>query len=205
MSKLRSTLMGILLATGALALTSPVQAELLVLNTTNGFGSCPSGGCGTITLTEVNNTTLDVSYSAATGFFFHQDAVGLNLSVTNGTTFGIAAGSTPTATTSSGNEDGFGSFNFVANIGSTQTPSGSFEIVLTGGTFSGAFPYLFANSKGETFVSAMGISGTGNTGFVGGVAPVPEPSTWAMLIIGFAGIGFLAYRRKSQHQHFRFA
>ena len=27
---------------------------------------------------------------------------------------------------------------------------------------------------------------------------VPEPSTWAMMIIGFAGIGFMAYRRKSK-------
>ena len=25
---------------------------------------------------------------------------------------------------------------------------------------------------------------------------VPEPSTWAMMILGFAGIGFMAYRRK---------
>lgn len=28
------------------------------------------------------------------------------------------------------------------------------------------------------------------------VAPVPEPATWAMMILGFAGIGFLAYRRR---------
>jgi hypothetical protein len=36
-------------------------------------------------------------------------------------------------------------------------------------------------------------------GFGGGsVAAVPEPSTWAMLIIGFAGIGFMAYRRRSK-------
>jgi hypothetical protein len=27
---------------------------------------------------------------------------------------------------------------------------------------------------------------------------VPEPSTWAMLLIGFAGIGFVAYRRRSK-------
>jgi hypothetical protein len=27
-------------------------------------------------------------------------------------------------------------------------------------------------------------------------AAVPEPSTWAMLLIGFAGIGLLAYRRR---------
>jgi hypothetical protein len=27
---------------------------------------------------------------------------------------------------------------------------------------------------------------------------VPEPSTWAMLRLGFAGIGFTAYRRKAK-------
>jgi hypothetical protein len=30
------------------------------------------------------------------------------------------------------------------------------------------------------------------------VAAVPEPSTWAMMILGFAGIGFMAYRRKNK-------
>jgi hypothetical protein len=43
-----------------------------------------------------------------------------------------------------------------------------------------------------------------NLGIVSGVtlnAPlsaVPEPSTWAMLLLGFAGLGFMAYRRKSK-------
>jgi hypothetical protein len=32
---------------------------------------------------------------------------------------------------------------------------------------------------------------------------VPEPSTWAMMILGFVGLGFMAYRRKSPS--FRFA
>jgi len=27
---------------------------------------------------------------------------------------------------------------------------------------------------------------------------VPEPATWAMMILGFAGVGFMAYRRKSK-------
>ena len=27
------------------------------------------------------------------------------------------------------------------------------------------------------------------------VAAVPEPSTWAMMVLGFAGVGFLSYRR----------
>ena len=34
-------------------------------------------------------------------------------------------------------------------------------------------------------------------GFTVGVSAVPEPSTWAMMILGFMGVGFLAYRRKS--------
>jgi len=29
-------------------------------------------------------------------------------------------------------------------------------------------------------------------------AAVPEPSTWAMMILGFAGVGFMAYRRRNQ-------
>ena len=30
------------------------------------------------------------------------------------------------------------------------------------------------------------------------VAAVPEPSTWAMMILGFMGVGFMAYRRRNQ-------
>jgi hypothetical protein len=43
-------------------------------------------------------------------------------------------------------------------------------------------------------------SGAGTLGFsLSDVAPaVPEPSTWAMMILGFAGIGFMAYRRRSK-------
>ena len=33
---------------------------------------------------------------------------------------------------------------------------------------------------------------------ISSVSSVPEPSTWAMMILGFAGIGFMAYRRKSK-------
>ena len=30
------------------------------------------------------------------------------------------------------------------------------------------------------------------------VSAVPEPSTWAMMILGFAGVGFMAYRRRNR-------
>jgi PEP-CTERM motif-containing protein len=41
-----------------------------------------------------------------------------------------------------------------------------------------------------TFLSGHDYSSNAVTG------PVPEPSTWAMMILGFAGIGTMAYRRR---------
>jgi hypothetical protein len=32
----------------------------------------------------------------------------------------------------------------------------------------------------------------------GQLAPVPEPSTWAMILLGFAGLGFVGYRRAAK-------
>lgn len=51
---------------------------------------------------------------------------------------------------------------------------------------------LFLTQTNEIFTLGCGQG----CGFVGTPA-VPEPSTWAMLILGFAGVGFMAYRRKS--------
>ena len=42
----------------------------------------------------------------------------------------------------------------------------------------------------------VGWDGPGS--YAAAVAPIPEPSTWAMMVFGFAGVGFMAYRRKSK-------
>jgi hypothetical protein len=60
--------------------------------------------------------------------------------------------------------------------------------------------YFSANYQGSNnsaiyyFAGYDGASGGLDT-FT--VTAVPEPSTWAMMILGFAGVGFMAYRRKS--------
>jgi hypothetical protein len=51
------------------------------------------------------------------------------------------------------------------------------------------FTYHEAHFPADVFFQAQ---------FVTGVSAVPEPSTWAMMILGFAGVGFMAYRRRSQ-------
>lgn len=52
---------------------------------------------------------------------------------------------------------------------------------------SQSFGYSVAG--GDTF-------GNDRLGVVQLAGAVPEPSTWAMMILGFAGVGFMAYRRK---------
>lgn len=46
--------------------------------------------------------------------------------------------------------------------------------------------------------SSYALVGGGNYAYLssGTVSAVPEPSTWLMMILGFCGVGFMAYRRK---------
>ena len=61
---------------------------------------------------------------------------------------------------------------------------------------------LAADPVGQSFVNGYINIGdnnvTGQTPFVPQVGAVPEPTTWAMMLIGFAGVGFIAYRRRNQ-------
>jgi hypothetical protein len=54
---------------------------------------------------------------------------------------------------------------------------------------------LVAPGTGSTS-SGAALSGPVEIGAA--VPTVPEPSTWAMLLLGFLGIGFMAYRRRSK-------
>jgi PEP-CTERM motif len=66
---------------------------------------------------------------------------------------------------------------------------------------TGTFTLVCSGCSITDTISNVSLS-FGTEGFV--VTPgVPEPSTWAMVILGFVGVGFMAYRRKSQG-HFRF-
>jgi PEP-CTERM motif len=62
--------------------------------------------------------------------------------------------------------------------------------------------------SGQTF-SSLGVTpgtyewtwGTGpNQNFTLIIGEVPEPSTWAMMLLGFAGLGYVGYRRSSKLQ-----
>lgn len=57
-------------------------------------------------------------------------------------------------------------------------------------------PVAFVTSL--TFAGPGTFTGTMTPVTVEVAAAVPEPSTWAMMILGFAGIGFVAYRRRNR-------
>ena len=60
----------------------------------------------------------------------------------------------------------------------------------------------------QTHTIGSGDNGSGSASLavtdpISQVAAVPEPSTWAMMILGFAGIGFIGYRRHNQRAPLR--
>lgn len=63
---------------------------------------------------------------------------------------------------------------------------------------------FFSHSAGLAFGSyEIGLSIPDNLSLAGqqpsgSVAATPEPSTWAMMFLGFAGIGFMTHRRKNR-------
>jgi hypothetical protein len=47
-------------------------------------------------------------------------------------------------------------------------------------------------------ISATLVNATGGPESFTAIAAVPEPTTWALMLLGFCGLGFMAYRRKSK-------
>jgi hypothetical protein len=93
-------------------------------------------------------------------------------------------------------------FNTPSNAGGLayDPTSGTMWVGLAGGT---VVPYTLAGVALNAGFQPFGPTSSGDTidglAFLGeATGGVPEPSTWAMMILGFAGIGFMAYRRKSK-------
>jgi hypothetical protein len=97
--------------------------------------------------------------------------------------------------------------SFSIQSGGASQQYGGVTIVQTGETITG----IEGNGTIQFLGTFDSISWTNPTfenwyGFQFGTveAAVPEPATWAMMILGFLGVGFMAYRRKNATQ-FRIA
>jgi hypothetical protein len=93
-----------------------------------------------------------------------------------------------------GGSGGIVDFSFTHANGTVDTTS---VTLLTGIAGLQTFSFNESNLTSVTFNSTTNVQ-FDNVGVSTMTAAVPEPSTWAMMILGFVGLGFMAYRRKSK-------
>jgi hypothetical protein len=101
----------------------------------------------------------------------------------------------PSAQTFQPSATGF--FVYDVNIGTVTLPSNSGAansdlLTLNKGLLQGSYVVAFQGAAGTR------LDATANSGAIfetGHMSSTPEPSTWAMLLLGFAGLGFAGYRK----------
>jgi hypothetical protein len=137
-------------------------------------GGQATSGTGTINITGIGTEilTLVTNPGGGTGSFIYSSNGGDNLSADTAVPPDSIAG-------------------LLFAIG-TATPVNGKDALLN----------LFANGDGTFSEVLDGTVGDtrffdNNGSIVTLAAAVPEPSTWAMMILGFFGLGFVAYRRKN--------
>ncbi|MBR0685315.1 PEP-CTERM sorting domain-containing protein [Bradyrhizobium manausense] len=69
---------------------------------------------------------------------------------------------------------------------------------LPSGMYATAYSYSFKDSHRDQFGAELFSTYFSSTGDGPVLTAVPEPSTWAMMVLGFCGLGFMAYRRRNQ-------
>jgi hypothetical protein len=77
------------------------------------------------------------------------------------------------------------------------------EATLLGATSDGIFTTFtpFVTNQPFSLTEEIDITALAAGAFLSSddsVSAVPEPSTWAMMVLGFVGVGFMAYRRRGQ-------
>jgi hypothetical protein len=183
-----------------------------------------SGPYGSVAVTDNGNGTLSITETLNSNYYFNRNnndqhvALSFDLSastimISNLTTgFTVNGGSLATSVWT------------VTHGGLTNTPEGTFDYAIVAPTAAnnpGPLTFTISDAADNLTLSSLGFSVANNgdqiyfasdlangpttgpgaataTGGVGALASaVPEPSTWAMMMLGFAGVGFMAYRRKS--------
>jgi hypothetical protein len=100
-----------------------------------------------------------------------------------------------------GNQRGAASQTTQVNLGADLVST----ILLASGDGFSTYSFTFTTAGGNLRFTELGPSDQqGNLLDNVVLTAVPEPATWAMMILGFMGVGFMAYRRKS-HSGLRIA
>jgi hypothetical protein len=153
---------------------APASASVVTVEYTLTFNG-PGGGSGTLTLNETSLGNLNENApTSGESFAGTVDGIHFNISSSSYSNWSINLAG--------------GNFN---NLGleSAGSPNPGVDILQT----SGGNGYNIQVTQGNSLIYYATFSIGAPTLVTPGV---PEPSTWAMMILGFCGLGFLAYRRK---------
>ena len=167
------------------------------------------GSVNVLTFTGSNfSSDLNVPFKVGTLYYFNgsvnggSEATSINLILTTSfstpalpnvvSTFALGLTSTPNTGSADNNAD----YVFLPT-----TPASSNFVI--GGTTYNVRLTNFGNIRGDGFLTSNAselhvrenLSATADLFAEVTVAAIPEPSTWAMMILGFAGVGFVTYRR----------
>jgi len=211
----RLTLTSLMISAAALFIAPDVvNATVYTLSVADPGAGLGSGPFGTISVTQdVNGTSLDISETLNSGFEFHAGNANhpaLAFSISGNPTIsvsGVTSGFTLTSTSAGSiSAPPFGSFGYAFTCsgcgpGFGGGLTGPLSFVLSdAGTLTPASLGFNSYDGSNIFFTTDLVIANGNTGNVGATLTpaVPEPSTWAMMILGFVGLGFMAYRRKSK-------
>jgi hypothetical protein len=162
--------------------------------------SFANGPSGTLFENIIQFTTVDLAHPYG-GLMFNFEIFLTSGDVTSFTVPGYSGFDVAVKQCAISTCAGLGGTAGVLTTGASRTSDGnditfSFGSDLIGGAHSGNLQ-LFTNAT--SYVDPMATFNDNTLFQLNVVAPaVPEPSTWAMMILGFAGIGFMAYRRKSK-------
>jgi hypothetical protein len=151
-------------------------------------------GAGSVTGTiQTDGATGVLAAADITGWNLQLNGVGASFNLTNATSGVFVSGSDVTATATdlffnySGGDNGYLLFEVIFGSGSHYTCNATSNGVCAQG--ASVVPQLFSDPSAQ-FASLTGNQIIG----IAAAGGVPEPSTWAMMLLGFAGLGF-AFRQ----------
>jgi hypothetical protein len=181
---------------------SPISGFPYAFNSNGGnfFSITDQGGPGSYALTQsftISPGSGPISYSFD---MFANNQAGVNSN--NGRDFNVSPNQNAVADIILGSADPFtnAASDIVASLyGPGSDGSGTNPWVTYSGSLSlaaGTYQIRFAETDHQTFFE----QGVDNVSINAGV---PEPSTWALMILGFAGVGFMAYRRRNRPEILR--
>jgi hypothetical protein len=145
---------------------------------------------------------LDTNQIGSTGALLFSELV-LNIYNSTGTLLGTFGGNDPVLISEARLALQQGNGNSVFNIGLTLDEQADFNALRAANPGAQLFAGLAA-AFGCSPAPCIGASNDGADSFLAfrqSVANIPEPSTWVMMVLGFFGVGFMAYRKHQGEGH----